>query len=193
LGKVCILVLLRSAFVSTVYLFICLFVVVTLGSRLYSHCPRSNSPPQLTGSKVTLDRTLDVFKLQELSEDPDPNSTLPFISHHTLNISRELDEPGRGGGGDGRRGVLLADAVAVAYKCMFCVPIDLSDSLIAERSRNDRYFYPSFLDCPILNLFWFNVHGLTLFPVFCSRKESRGRHRLSHFPSAPLYGRAYDD
>ena len=45
-----------------------------------------------------MDRTLDVFKLQELSEDPDPHATLPFISHHTLNISRELDE---GGGGEG--------------------------------------------------------------------------------------------
>ncbi len=56
---------------------------------------RDSFPPRsLTGSKVALDRTLDVFKLQELSEDPDPHATLPFISHHTLNISRELDEKG---------------------------------------------------------------------------------------------------
>ena len=48
--------------------------------------------PHNLGSKVALDRTMDVFKLQELSDDPDPNSTLPFISHHTLNISRELDD-----------------------------------------------------------------------------------------------------
>ena len=46
---------------------------------------------RLLGSKSALNRTLDVFKLQELSEDPDPHATLPFISHHTLNISRELD------------------------------------------------------------------------------------------------------
>ncbi|XP_059079883.1 JNK-interacting protein 3-like isoform X4 [Tigriopus californicus] len=46
------------------------------------------------GSKAALNRTLDVFKLQELSEDPDPHATLPFISHHTLNISRDLkDDP----------------------------------------------------------------------------------------------------
>ena len=41
---------------------------------------------------MALDRTMDVFKLQELSDDPDPHATLPFISHHTLNISRELDD-----------------------------------------------------------------------------------------------------
>ena len=35
---------------------------------------------------------MDVFKLQELRDDPDPHATLPFISHHTLNISRELDD-----------------------------------------------------------------------------------------------------
>ena len=42
---------------------------------------------------------MDVFKLQELSDDPDPNSTLPFISHHTLNISRELDDGGKANDG----------------------------------------------------------------------------------------------
>ena len=35
---------------------------------------------------------MDVFKLQELSEDPDPHATLPFISHHTLNLSRDLED-----------------------------------------------------------------------------------------------------
>ena len=40
---------------------------------------------------------MDVFKLQELRDDPDPHATLPFISHHTLNISRELDD-----GNDGK-------------------------------------------------------------------------------------------
>jgi hypothetical protein len=35
---------------------------------------------------------MDVFKLQELCDDPDPHATLPFISHHTLNISRDLED-----------------------------------------------------------------------------------------------------
>ena len=46
----------------------------------------------IKGSKAALNRTLDVFKLQELSEDPDPHATLPFISHHTLNLSRDLED-----------------------------------------------------------------------------------------------------
>ena len=41
-------------------------------------------------SKTSLTRTLDVYDLQELSDEPDPHATLPFISHHTLNISRDL-------------------------------------------------------------------------------------------------------
>ncbi len=41
-------------------------------------------------SKTSLSRTLDVYDLQELSDEPDPHATLPFISHHTLNISRDL-------------------------------------------------------------------------------------------------------
>ena len=31
-----------------------------------------------------------MYDLQELSDEPDPHATLPFISHHTLNISRDL-------------------------------------------------------------------------------------------------------
>ena len=38
-------------------------------------------------------RTLDVYGLQELSDEPDPHATLPFISHHTLNLTRDLNEP----------------------------------------------------------------------------------------------------
>ena len=49
-----------------------------------------------SGSKAALNRTMDVFKLQELSEDPDPHATLPFISHHTLNISRDLEDGNNG-------------------------------------------------------------------------------------------------
>ena len=37
-------------------------------------------------------RTLDVYNLQELSDEPDPHATLPFISHHTLNLSRDLND-----------------------------------------------------------------------------------------------------
>ena len=45
----------------------------------------------VTGThKTSLNRTLDVYDIQELCDDPDPHATLPFISHHTLNISREL-------------------------------------------------------------------------------------------------------
>ena len=48
---------------------------------------------QITGAhKTSLNRTLDVYDIQELCDDPDPHATLPFISHHTLNISRELDD-----------------------------------------------------------------------------------------------------
>ena len=36
-------------------------------------------------------RTLDVYNLQELSDEPDPHATLPFISHHTLNLTRDLN------------------------------------------------------------------------------------------------------
>ena len=39
-----------------------------------------------------MSRTLDVYNLQELSDEPDPNATLPFISHHTLNLSRDLND-----------------------------------------------------------------------------------------------------
>jgi hypothetical protein len=39
-----------------------------------------------------LGRTLDVYGLQELSDEPDPHATLPFISHHTLNLSRDLND-----------------------------------------------------------------------------------------------------
>ena len=57
------------------YLFVCYFTHVCL----------------LIGtSKTSLTRTLDVYDLQELSDEPDPHATLPFISHHTLNISRDL-------------------------------------------------------------------------------------------------------
>ena len=35
---------------------------------------------------------MDVMRLQELSDEPDPHATLPFISHHTLNISRDLED-----------------------------------------------------------------------------------------------------
>ena len=46
---------------------------------------------RITGThKTSLNRTLDVYDIQELCDDPDPHATLPFISHHTLNISREL-------------------------------------------------------------------------------------------------------
>ena len=45
-------------------------------------------------SKSVLSRTMDVYDLQELADDPDPHATLPFISHHTLILSRDLDEPG---------------------------------------------------------------------------------------------------
>ena len=38
-------------------------------------------------------RTLDVYNLQELSDEPDPHATLPFISHHTLNLTRDLNDP----------------------------------------------------------------------------------------------------
>ena len=48
---------------------------------------------RITGThKTSLNRTLDVYDIQELCDDPDPHATLPFISHHTLNISRELDD-----------------------------------------------------------------------------------------------------
>ena len=30
--------------------------------------------------------------LQELSDEPDPHATLPFISHHTLNLTRDLND-----------------------------------------------------------------------------------------------------
>ncbi len=42
--------------------------------------------------KTAVSRTLDVYNLQELSDEPDPHATLPFISHHTLNLSRDLNE-----------------------------------------------------------------------------------------------------
>ena len=42
--------------------------------------------------KSALGRTLDVYGLQELSDEPDPHATLPFISHHTLNLSRDLND-----------------------------------------------------------------------------------------------------
>ena len=41
-------------------------------------------------SKQALNRTQDVYDLQELCDEPDPHATLPFISHHTLNLSRDL-------------------------------------------------------------------------------------------------------
>merc|ERR1719367_1861669 len=46
----------------------------------------------LGAHKTSLNRTLDVYDIQELCDDPDPHATLPFISHHTLNISRDLDD-----------------------------------------------------------------------------------------------------
>ena len=33
-------------------------------------------------------RTLDVYGLQEVSDEPDPHANLPFISHHELNLWR---------------------------------------------------------------------------------------------------------
>ena len=42
------------------------------------------------GGKAALSRTLDVYNLQDLSDEPDPHATLPFISHHTLNLTRDL-------------------------------------------------------------------------------------------------------
>ena len=42
--------------------------------------------------KSALGRTLDVYGLQELSDEPDPHATLPFISHHTLNLTRDLND-----------------------------------------------------------------------------------------------------
>ena len=44
------------------------------------------------GGKASLSRTLDVYNLQELSDEPDPHATLPFISHHTLNLTRDLND-----------------------------------------------------------------------------------------------------
>ena len=44
------------------------------------------------GEKAALSRTLDVYNLQELSDEPDPHATLPFISHHTLNLTRDLNQ-----------------------------------------------------------------------------------------------------
>ena len=55
----------------------------------------------LSGSNVTnptkpvLNRTHNVYEMGvDGEEDPcgelDPNATLPFISHHTLNLSRDL-------------------------------------------------------------------------------------------------------
>ncbi len=36
---------------------------------------------------------MDVMALErELSDEPDPHATLPFISHHTLNLSRDLED-----------------------------------------------------------------------------------------------------
>ena len=45
----------------------------------------------LKGGKSALGRTLDVYNLQELSDEPDPHATLPFIYHHTLNLTRDLN------------------------------------------------------------------------------------------------------
>ena len=70
----------ETAFVLGMFLFdFCLFV-----------CLPSSSLHEGAGRKSSLSRTLDVYDLQELSDEPDPHATLPFISHHTLNLSRDL-------------------------------------------------------------------------------------------------------
>ena len=47
-----------------------------------------------------MSRTSDVYELGlemeehegEVGDEIDPHATLPFISHHTLNLSREIDD-----------------------------------------------------------------------------------------------------
>ena len=68
---------LTNLFVNTV-LFVSVFVLL-LGSNITN-----------PSSKQALNRTQDVYDLQELYDEPDPHATLPFISHHTLNLSRDL-------------------------------------------------------------------------------------------------------
>jgi len=47
--------------------------------------------------KAFVSRTSDVYDLDPDGDDDvggemDPHATLPFISHHTLNLTREIDE-----------------------------------------------------------------------------------------------------
>ena len=51
-----------------------------------------------TNTKQSLNRTHNVYDLQDMCGDVnangelDPHATLPFISHHTLNLSRDLKD-----------------------------------------------------------------------------------------------------
>ena len=63
---------------------------------------------------------MDVMALErELSDEPDPHATLPFISHHTLNLSRDLEEETGGGGGAGER----SECVLVHLGCLVCLSL----------------------------------------------------------------------
>jgi hypothetical protein len=47
--------------------------------------------------KLLVSRTTDVYDLdpegeEDVCGDMDPHATLPFISHHTLNLTREIDD-----------------------------------------------------------------------------------------------------
>jgi hypothetical protein len=60
--------------------------------------------PYAIGSrKICVSRTNDVYNLgrddvddddddEDVGGEMDPHATLPFISHHTLNLSREIDD-----------------------------------------------------------------------------------------------------